>query len=328
MDNRSVMESLSPIKDKPLFDSNEQSSAMNELLKELARRASQLATHEGMTSTLLPCLQLFRSNRPTGITPSIYEPALCIIAQGQKQARLGDEVYTYNPSNYLVAAVDLPVGGQVIEATLELPYLCIRLGLKPHHISEMLLEYPQLLRPRQNLKRGLFVSQANYQMLDAVLRLMRLLDTPEDLPILAPLIEREILYRLLQDEQAVILQQTVRTDSHAQHIARVITAIRKDYRKNWRVEELAQLACMSTSALHAHFKSVTNMTPLQFQKQLRLQEARRLLFSENLDAATASHRVGYESPSQFNREYHRLFGLPPVRDLARLKTAEPSLAAS
>lgn len=301
-------------------------TVMDQLLAELAQRAARVAMHEGMTATKLPCLQLFRCNRPTGVTPSIYEPAVCIIAQGQKQARLGDEVYTYNPSNYLVAAVDLPVGGQVIEASPEVPYLCIRINLKPQHISELLLEHPQLLRPRQTLKRGLFVSQANYQLLDAVLRLMRLLDAPDDLPILAPLIEREILYRLLQDEQALILQQTVRTDSHAQQIARVIAALKRDYRKNWRIEDLAQLACMSSSALHTHFKSITNMTPLQFQKQLRLQEARRLLFSENLDAATASHRVGYESPSQFNREYHRLFGLPPVRDLARLRTAEPNLA--
>lgn len=301
------------------------SSEMKNLLTELAMRARCLALNEGMTPTALECVQLFRSDQPTAITHSIYEPSVCIIAQGQKQARLGDETYIYNPSHYLVASVDLPVRGQVIEASAEQPYLCIRLGLKPHKISEMLVENRQLLRPEKTLKRGLFVSQANYQLLDAVLRLLRLLDTPEDLPILAPLVEREILYRLLQDEQAITLQQTAQTDSHAQQIARVINALKRDYHKNWRIEDLAQLACMSNSALHAHFKTITNMTPLQFQKQLRLQEARRLLFSENLDAATASHRVGYESPSQFNREYHRMFGLPPVRDLARIRNANPEL---
>lgn len=301
------------------------SNDMSNLLAELTLRAQRLALNEGMTPTGLECLQLFRSDQPTEITHSIYEPSVCIIAQGQKLATLGDETYRYNPLNYLVASVDLPVRGQVIEASREHPYLCIRLGLKPQKISEMLVENRQLLRPEKILKRGLFVSQANYQLLDAVLRLLRLLDTPADLPILAPLVEREILYRLLQDEQAITLQQTAQTDSHAQQIARVISALKRDYHKNWRIEDLAQLACMSNSALHAHFKTITNMTPLQFQKQLRLQEARRLLFSENLDAATASHRVGYESPSQFNREYHRLFGLPPVRDLARIRTAAPDL---
>ncbi|PUA28262.1 MAG: AraC family transcriptional regulator [Cellvibrio sp. 79] len=301
------------------------SSTMENLLAELAGRVGKLATDEGMTGTALDCLQLLRMNQPTEITHSIYEPSVCIIAQGQKQATLGDEIYLYNPSNYLVASVDLPVRGQVIEASPEQPYLCIRLALKPQKISEMLMENRHLLRTEKTLKRGLFVSQANYQLLDAVLRLLRLLDTPEDLPILAPMVEREILYRLLQDEQAITLQQTAQTDSHAQQIARVIAALKRDYHKNWRIEDLAQLACMSNSALHAHFKTITNMTPLQFQKQLRLQEARRLLFSENLDAATASHRVGYESPSQFNREYHRLFGLPPVRDLARIRNAAPEL---
>ncbi|HTF97113.1 MAG TPA: AraC family transcriptional regulator [Cellvibrio sp.] len=298
---------------------------MDKLLTELAARAGRLATNEGMTPTALSCLQLYRSNQSTEITHTIYEPSVCIIAQGQKQARLGDEVYSYNPANYLVASVDLPVRGQVIEASSEIPYLCIRLSLKPQQISEMLLENRQLLRPEKTLQRGLFVSKANYELLDAVLRMVRLLDSPKDLPILAPLAEREILYRLLQDEQAITLQQIVQSDSHAQQITRVITALKRDYQKNWRIDELAQLACMSNSALHAHFKSITNMTPLQFQKHLRLQEARRLLFSENLDAATASHRVGYESPSQFNREYNRLFGLPPVRDLARIRNTAPGL---
>jgi AraC-like DNA-binding protein len=298
------------------------------LLPELAQRAKRLAIQEGMTTTALECLQLFRSDRPTEITHSIYEPSACIIAQGQKQARLGEEVYSYNPSSYLVAAVDLPVRGQVIEATAEQPYLCIRVALKPQKIREMLLENRHLVRAPvdKTPQRGLFVSHANYELLDAVLRLMRLLDAPNDLPMLAPLVEREILYRLLLDEQSIILQQTAQTDSHAQQIARVINALKRDYHKNWRIEELAQLACMSNSALHAHFKSITNMTPLQYLKQMRLQEARRLLFSENLDAATASHRVGYESPSQFNREYQRLFGLPPVRDLVRIRnTAFPMI---
>ncbi len=295
------------------------SGEIRTLLPELALRAKRMATNEGMTTTALESMQLFRSNQPTEITFSLYEPSVCIIAQGQKQTRLGDELYCYNPSTYLVAAVDLPLHSQVVEATASEPYLCIRIALKQHKISEMLLENRKLMRPAKMPERGLFVSQANYPLLDAVLRLMRLLDTPDDLPVLAPLVEREILYRLLLDEQSVILQQIAQTDSHAQQIGKVINVLKQDFHKHWRIEELAQLACMSSSALHAHFKSITNMTPLQYRKQLRLQEAQRLLFSENLDAATASHRVGYESPSQFNREYQRLFGLPPVRDLQRIR---------
>lgn len=302
------------------------------ILAEMVERTLRLTPAEGVNQTALAPLQIFRTNRTSEAIHGRYEPALCIIAQGRKRAMLGDEVFNYSPSHYLVAAVDLPILGQIIEATEEKPYLCLRLELTPKKISDLLMEtnsnraQPQLHHEKaarsSTSKRGLFVSQANGHLLDAALRLLRLLDNPADLPILAPLLEREILYRLLQDEQAEALHQIALTDSHAQKIAAVIALLKRDYQKSWRIEELAQTACMSNSSLHMHFKNVTNMTPLQYQKHLRLQEARRLLFSENLDAATASHRVGYESPSQFNREYHRLFGLPPVRDLAQLRATK------
>lgn len=302
------------------------------ILAEMVERALLLAPEEGLTQTALAPLQLYRTNQISEAVHGRYEPALCVIAQGRKRAMLGDEVFNYSPSHYLVAAVDLPVLGQVVEATEEQPYLCIRLGLTPKKISDLLMETnpdetaPSLLKEKtthaSTSKRGLFVGQANGHLLDAVLRLLRLLDNPSDLPILAPLLEREILYRLLQDEPAEALHQIALTDSHAQKIAAVIALLKRDFQKSWRIEELAQTACMSNSSLHMHFKNVTNMTPLQYQKHLRLQEARRLLFAENMDAATASHRVGYESPSQFNREYHRLFGLPPVRDLIQLRATK------
>lgn len=305
---------------------------IDSILAEMVARTLRLAPQEGVSATDFEPLQIYRANRISEAIHGRYEPALCIIAQGRKRAMLGDEIFNYSPSHYLVAAVDLPVVGQVTEASDDKPYLCIRLDLTPKKISDLLMEItPQSSsapvsherNARANTsKRGLFVSQANGYLLDAVLRLVRLLDNPNDLPILAPLLEREILYRLLQDNQADALHQIALADSHAQKIAAVIALLKRDFQKSWRIEELAQTACMSNSSLHTHFKNVTNMTPLQYQKNLRLQEARRLLFAENLDAATASHRVGYESPSQFNREYHRLFGLPPVRDLAQLRATK------
>lgn len=312
------------------------SPSVDAILAEMVARTLKLAPQEGMSKTAFGPLQIYRANRTSEAIHGRYEPALCIIAQGCKRAMLGDEIYNYSPRHYLVAAVDLPVVGQVVEASEDKPYLCVRLELTPQKISDLLIETtPKNTSPQTShdklsravrSQRGLFVSQANGHLLDAVLRLLRLLDNPADLPILAPLFEREILYRLLQDDQADALHQIALADSHAQKIAAVIALLKRDFQKSWRIEELAQAACMSNSSLHTHFKNVTNMTPLQYQKNLRLQEARRLLFAENLDAATASHRVGYESPSQFNREYHRLFGLPPVRDLAQLRATKQLMA--
>jgi AraC-like DNA-binding protein len=312
------------------------SPSVDAILAEMVARTLKLAPQEGMSKTAFEPLQIYRANRTSEAIHGRYEPALCIIAQGCKRAMLGDEIYNYSPRHYLVAAVDLPVVGQVVEASEDKPYLCVRLELTPQKISDLLIETtPKNTSPQTShdklsravrSQRGLFVSQANGHLLDAVLRLLRLLDNPADLPILAPLFEREILYRLLQDDQADALHQIALADSHAQKIAAVIALLKRDFQKSWRIEELAQTACMSNSSLHTHFKNVTNMTPLQYQKNLRLQEARRLLFAENLDAATASHRVGYESPSQFNREYHRLFGLPPVRDLAQLRATKQLMA--
>jgi AraC-like DNA-binding protein len=312
------------------------SPSVDAILAEMVARTLKLAPQEGMSKTAFGPLQIYRANRTSEAIHGRYEPALCIIAQGCKRAMLGDEIYNYSPRHYLVAAVDLPVVGQVVEASEDKPYLCVRLELTPQKISDLLIETtPKNTSPQTShdklsravrSQRGLFVSQANGHLLDAVLRLLRLLDNPADLPILAPLFEREILYRLLQDDQADALHQIALADSHAQKIAAVIALLKRDFQKSWRIEELAQTACMSNSSLHTHFKNVTNMTPLQYQKNLRLQEARRLLFVENLDAATASHRVGYESPSQFNREYHRLFGLPPVRDLAQLRATKQLMA--
>ncbi|WP_041743264.1 AraC family transcriptional regulator [Collimonas fungivorans] len=288
---------------------------------ELARLIEQYTVIDGTHQTAIAPLNLVRLSQPSAPAHGLHKPALCIIAQGQKQAMLADEVYIYNSAQYLVVSVDLPVMGHVTQATPELPYLCLRLDLEPKEIGDMIMTGEVRAKKPDLPARGMFVSKANSSLLDAVLRLVQLLATPQDIPMLAPLAMREILYRLLQDEQGGMLQQIAMSDSQAQHVVKAIELIKRDYRLPLRIENLAREANMSSSSLHHHFKAVTAMTPLQYQKQLRLQEARRLLFAQIGDAATAGHLVGYESPSQFSREYNRMFGSPPARDVARLRAA-------
>ncbi|WP_211465399.1 AraC family transcriptional regulator [Collimonas silvisoli] len=286
---------------------------------ELARLIAQYAATDGIHQTAIAPLYLARLSQPSAPTHALHKPALCIIAQGQKQAMLADEVYIYNPAQYLVVSVDLPVTGHVTQATPEQPYLSLRLDLDPKEIGDLIMAGEGHAKKSDLPARGMSVSKANSNLLDAVLRLMQLLATPRDIAVLAPLAIREILYRLLQDEQGGMLQQIAMSDSQAQHVVKAIELIKRDYRLPLRIENLAREANMSSSSLHHHFKAVTAMTPLQYQKQLRLQEARRLLFTQVGDAATAGHLVGYESPSQFSREYNRMFGSPPARDVARLR---------
>ncbi|PFH12537.1 AraC-like DNA-binding protein [Collimonas sp. PA-H2] len=288
---------------------------------ELARLIAQYAATDGVHQTAIAPLNVVRMSQPSVPVHALHKPALCIIAQGQKRAILADEVYVYNSASYLVVSVDLPVTGQVTQASPELPYLCLRLDLDPKEIGDLMMATELRAKKGDAPARGMFVSKATTSLLDAVLRLMQLLAAPQDIPVLAPLAMREILYRLLQEEQGSMLQQIAMSDSQAQHVVKAIELIKRDYRLPLRIESLAREANMSSSSLHQHFKAVTAMTPLQFQKQLRLQEARRLLFTEVGDAATAGHLVGYESPSQFSREYNRMFGAPPARDAARLRSA-------
>ncbi|GLQ57347.1 hypothetical protein GCM10010862_46060 [Devosia nitrariae] len=232
---------------------------------------------------------------------------------------LGDAPFTYGGEHCLVVSVDLPIVGHVIEATPELPYLCLRLELDSALLSEIIMEMrqrPMLLPPGP----GIGLALATADLRDAATRLVRTLSNPRDVQVLAPMIEKEILYRLLTGEQAARLQQIALGASRMEQVSRAIVWIRENFDKPFSIEVVASEAGMSASSLHEHFKQVTSMSPLQYQKQLRLQEARRLILSQSADAATAGHRVGYDSPSQFSREYARLFGAPPLRDVARLKS--------
>jgi AraC-like DNA-binding protein len=255
------------------------------------------------------------------------EPVLAVVAQGAKRALLGDKVFEYGAGQFLVVSVDLPIAGHVCRASPELPYLCAALTLKPTAIATLLLEMESSERPAIE-PPGLAVSDAPEELLDSVVRMLRLLDRPGDAAVMGPMIEREILWRLLNGEQGSMVRQIGLADSRLSQISRVIRWIRAHPAQPVRIDELAEMAAMSASSFHRHFRAVTTMSPLQYQKLIRLQEARARLLAESADVAAVGFSVGYESPSQFSREYSRLFGAPPGRDLERLRTlavADPSL---
>ena len=257
----------------------------------------------------------------------VYQPMLYIVAQGAKRTLLGDSIVEYAAGQYLVVSVDLPITGSVIQASPDAPYLALSLQLDPAVLADMLLTLPNTAKGAQDaLLPGLAVSPVTPDLLDAAVRLLRLLDRPADIPMLAPLAEREILYRLLTGAQAAMLRQIALAHSRMAQVGRAIGWIRSHFAEPLRIDAVAQRANMSASTFHRHFKAVTAMSPLQYQKQIRLQEARRLLLAGQADAASIGFAVGYESPSQFSREYARMYGQPPLRDAVRLRSLGPLVA--
>jgi AraC-like DNA-binding protein len=250
---------------------------------------------------------------------SVSNPAFCVIAQGSKEVFLGNERYQYDPAHYLLFTAELPVASQVIDASPEQPYLSLRLELDPTLVGSVMVEAGRPSPQNHADARAINVSALDAGLLDAVVRLVRLLDSPGEARFLAPLITREIVYRLLMGEQAGRLRYIAVLGGHTHRIVRAIERLRKEFDQPLRVDDIARELGMSVSGFHHHFKAVTAISPLQFQKQLRLQEARRLMLGEHLDAASAGYRVGYDDASHFNREYKRLFGSPPMRDVERLR---------
>lgn len=284
---------------------------------ELADRIARLAPEDGMHPTAIPQLYLVRISSPQPCSPVLYEPRLGIIAQGSKLVMLSGDTYRCDPLHYLVVSMTLPVIGQVIEATPEKPYLSLRLDIDLDELSALMLDAEP---PAHNIDRGMYVARADTSLLDASLRLMRLLENPRDLRVLAPASLREIFYRLLIGDLGHRLRDLATAGSRSNRIVRAVAHLRERYQQPLSIEELADALHMSTSSLHHQFKAATSMSPLQFQKQLRLHEARRLMLMEGLEANTAAHRVGYESPSQFSREYKRLFGAPPRAEIGQVRT--------
>ncbi len=286
--------------------------------EELVERIGQAIREDGTVQPLLG-LHLARCSLPMAPVHGVLEPSVCVIAQGSKEVLLGDSRYQYDPSHYLLATIELPSVGQVLSASKERPYLSLRLELTPTLVGSVMLEAGYPSPPSRAEVSALDVSPLDGPLLDAFVRLVRLLDAPPEAPVLRPLITREILYRLLVGEQGARLRHLAILGGYTSHIARAVARLRQDFDQPLPIEQLARELGMSVSGLHHHFKAVTAMSPLQFQKRLRLQEARRLMLSEDLDAASAAYRVGYQDASHFNREYKSLFGVPPMRDVQRLR---------
>ncbi|MGO4108135.1 AraC family transcriptional regulator N-terminal domain-containing protein [Paenibacillus sp. YAF4_2] len=290
---------------------------MNQLVSELARQIARYTPVDGTHKTAIPELCFRRASEESEPTHTLNMPSLYVIAQGSKTATLAGESFRFDPGTYMVASVHLPVIGEIIHASPQMPYLSLGLTLNP----DVVLDLNKKTSPqkRGETGRGILVNPSTPPFLNAILRLVNLLDTPTDIEMLAPLIIREIFYRVMQGEQGALIRQFSVIGSYAQGISNAIHLINRDYSKLLIIEELAKQVSMSPTSLHKHFKKVTGMSPLQYQKTIRLQSARRLMLTEGLDAATAGFRVGYESPSQFNREYTRLFGRPPMRDINHLR---------
>ncbi|QAY95310.1 AraC family transcriptional regulator [Methylovirgula ligni] len=282
-----------------------------ELLRALAARHAGGRHQE----TPIPRVAIHRGCAPTEISAGLFEPKLCLVLQGAKQIMIGDQVLRYDPANYFIATVELPVTGRIIEASAAQPYLGLSLTLDWQSLAALIPDVPG---GRETAGAGFAVSPVTAPFLDAWLRLLRLIEAPQDIAVLAPLCEREILYRLLQGPQGYVLRQIVTTDSRLSQIRKAIGWIRENYNASLQIESLASLAGMSTASFHRHFKAATTMSPLQYQKTLRLQQARQLMIA-NPDATRAAYAVGYESASQFSREYARMFGAPPARDALRLR---------
>jgi AraC-like DNA-binding protein len=300
---------------KQVFENNSMEVAVEALGKSIARwtdKGDQL-------ETAIPGLALWRRIEPTQPTSGMYELSICLIAQGAKRVLLGDDTYVYDAHHFLITSVDLPTVVQVIDASREKPYLGLILKLDQREISQLMVD-SHLPPPRaQQSSRGMATGEVTLPLLAAFQRLIDLLAEPKDIPILAPVIQREIFYRLLVGDQGTRLRQMASAGSQSQQIARAIDWLKGNFTRPLRIDDLATQVNMSTSTFHHHFRALTAMSPLQYQKWLRLNEARRLMLAENQDATTAAFQVGYESPSQFSREYGRMFGAPPLRDITSLR---------
>jgi len=306
----------------------------NKAFKQVTDRNSMVVALEGLGQsiaqwtdkgdqlvTAIPGLSLYRRDEPTQPMSGMYEPSICLIAQGAKRVLLGDETYVYDAQHFLITSVNLPTVAQIIKASRERPWLGLKLKLDQRDISQLMVNSNLPPLRTQQSSRGMAIGEVTLPLISAFQRLIDLLAEPKDIPILAPIIQREIVYRLLVGDQGARLRQMASAGSQSQQIARAIDWLKSHFTNPVRIEDLATQVNMSTSTFHHHFRALTAMSPLQYQKWLRLNEARRLMLSERLDATSAAFEVGYQSPSQFSREYSRSFGAPPLRDMTNLRTS-------
>ena len=304
---------------KPAVNQACEKNSMEGALAALGKSIARWTEKGNQLMTAIPGLSLYRRDAPTQPTSSMQEPSICLIAQGAKRVLLGDDTYVFDVHHFLITSVDLPTVVQVIQASREKPYLSLLLQLDQREIAQLMVD-SHLPPPRaQQSSRGMAIGAVTLPLLSACQRLIDMLAAPQDIPILAPLIQREIIYRLLVGDQGARLRQIASAGSQSHQIAQAIEWLKRHYTLPLRIEDLAAQVHMSPSTFHHHFRALTAMSPLQYQKWLRLNEARRLMLTERLDAATAAFQVGYESPSQFSREYSRVFGAPPLRDITYLR---------
>ena len=300
---------------KQVFEDNSMEVTLEALGKSIARW-----TDKGdRPTTAIPGLSLFQRIAPTPPASFMFEPRVCVIAQGAKRVLLGAETYVYDPQHFLITSVDLPTVAEIIDASREKPYLGLVLRLDQREMSQLLVDSNLPPSRQQQSSRGMATGKVTLPLITTFQRLIDLLDEPKDIPILAPIIKREIFYRLLVSDQGARLRQMASRGSQSHQIARSIDWLKGNFTRPLRIDDLATQVNMSTSTFHHHFRALTAMSPLQYQKWLRLNEARRLMLTERRDAATAAFQVGYESPSQFSREYSRLFGNSPLRDITNLR---------
>ena len=296
------------------------------LVEELSEKiAKKIALRIGETehvATEVDGLSFYREDAVSGCTVCVVEPSIAVVVQGAKSMSLDKETYKYDRHNFLITSLDLPATMQILEANKVEPYLGLALKLDLSMVSELMLQVKQPIQQKPNCGFGMVLGQTTPSLMDSLYRLVSLLDDPDSIPVLAPLIKREICWRVLNSEQGARLRQIVSIGSHGHRIARSIEWIKENYNQNFKVEDMAEIAQMSPSTFHQHFRQLTAMSPLQYQKYLRLTEARRLMLGESLDASKVAYHVGYESPSQFSREYSRLFGAPPKKDIERIKQTQ------
>lgn len=288
--------------------------------EELVERMMRVCRKDGPAQPL-EGIRFYRSSVLTELSPVLSDPAFAVIAQGSKELYLGEERYQYDPDHYCLGTIELPIVSHIIEASRERPYLSFRLELDPTLVGSVMTELGHTAEPKRTDVKAFNVNSLDVGLLDAVVRLVRLIDTPTEARVLAPLIKREIVCRLLLGDQGDRLRHIAVMGGYTSPIAKAIEQLRQNFDQQLRIDDVAQAVGMSVSSFHHQFKAVTALSPLQFLKQLRLQEARRLMLGEDLDATSTAFRVGYNDASHFNREYKRLFGLPPMRDMERLREA-------
>jgi AraC-like DNA-binding protein len=305
----------------PKVTKHEQASRLVELRAELARKITKQLPVAGEKQTAIPALSLYRRTAPTPCNPATYEPSLSVFVQGRKRINLGGTTYLCDESTFLLTSVDVPVVSQIVAASEQAPLLLLRLALEMPAVREIISreDFPEPVISSQ--VRGIAIGKTTAELLSACLRLMDLLDTPEDIRFLSDTIQREIVYRLLRGPQGERLRAIATFGDQSHRTAKAIAWLKANFDKPLRVEELAGIARMGTSTFHHQFRALTAISPLQYQKQLRLHAARDRMLMDGLDAASAAFEVGYESASQFNREYKRFFGQPPMRDVQARRLA-------